>query len=106
LAAWTRAVSDLALLQSLASVANAVAESAFEPRPELPAALLICRRDCRIGLLPKAFRNSARVLAEHLKLHPEDTGRPIDWTIFHIQLVKAPEPRSRGIFLGGGREIN
>jgi hypothetical protein len=32
----------------------------------------------------------ARVLAEHLKLHPEDSGRPIEWTIFRIGLVKAP----------------
>jgi hypothetical protein len=48
----------------------------------------------------------ARVLAEHLKRHPEDTDRQIDWTIFHIQLVEAPEPRSLGIFGGCGREIN
>jgi hypothetical protein len=32
----------------------------------------------------------ARVLAEHLKLHPGDIGRPINWTIFRIGLVKAP----------------
>jgi hypothetical protein len=32
----------------------------------------------------------ARVLAEHLKLHPEDTGRSIGWTIFRIGLVKPP----------------
>jgi hypothetical protein len=48
----------------------------------------------------------ARVLAEHLKRHPEDTDRQFDWTIFHIRLVEAPEPRSREIFVGGSREIN
>jgi hypothetical protein len=32
----------------------------------------------------------ARILAEHLELHPEDTARPINWTIFRIALVKAP----------------
>jgi hypothetical protein len=47
----------------------------------------------------------ARVLTEHLAAHPQDTDRQIDWTIFHIQLVEAPEPR--GIFvIGGGGEIN
>jgi hypothetical protein len=46
------------------------------------------------------------VLAEHLKQHPEDADRQIGWTIFHIQLVEAPEPRSRGIFVGVGSEIN
>ena len=39
----------------------------------------------------------ARVLAEHLKRHPENADRQIDWTIFHIQFVEAPEPRSRVI---------
>ena len=48
----------------------------------------------------------ARVLAEHLKQRPKDADRQIDWTIFHIQLVEAPEPRSRGIFVSGSREIN
>jgi hypothetical protein len=33
---------------------------------------------------------TARVLAEHLKQHPEDAARKIDWTIFRIQLVEAP----------------
>jgi hypothetical protein len=31
----------------------------------------------------------ARVLAEHLKLHPEDSGRPIEWTIYRVGFVKA-----------------
>jgi hypothetical protein len=48
----------------------------------------------------------ARVLTEHLAAHPQDVDRQIDWTIFHIQLVEAPEPRSRGIFVVGGRQIN
>ena len=35
---------------------------------------------------------SAKVarLAEHLKLHPEDTGRPIAWSVFRIGLVAPP----------------
>jgi hypothetical protein len=41
-----------------------------------------------------------------IRRHPEDADRQIDWTIFHIQLVEAPEPRSRGIFVSGSREIN
>jgi hypothetical protein len=32
----------------------------------------------------------ALALTEHLKLHPQDTGRPIAWSVFRIGLVAPP----------------
>jgi hypothetical protein len=48
----------------------------------------------------------ARVLADHLAAHPQDTGRPVEWTLYQIKFVDPLAPRSPEIFVDGSREVN
>jgi hypothetical protein len=56
-----------------------------------------------------AEAEKARILAAHLAAHPQDAGRPIEWSTIHIDLVspaieiEAPRDREVHYIAGDGR---